>query len=107
MKSQMQYLFARALTTVRNPVAEVMAAAVELAVGEASGAAAADVPRRVFMPKLVVRGSTGPPPADAGRPQRDGCSRPRSAIAASAIVDGMGMRAPATGSPRKRSGRDP
>lgn len=69
-----------ALTTVRNPVAEVMAAAVELAVGEASAVTAADVPRRVFSPKLVVRGSTAPPPPDAVAPRRSPTPRrPRSA----------------------------
>jgi len=71
-----------ALTTVRNPVAEVMAAAVELAVGEASTTTAADVPRRIFQPKLVVRGSTAPPPppeAPAPRRRAPTTRRPRSA----------------------------
>jgi DNA-binding LacI/PurR family transcriptional regulator len=67
-----------ALTTVRNPVAEVIAAAVELAVGEAS-ATAADTPRRIFSPKLVVRGSTAAPPPDDGALRRATSRRPRSA----------------------------
>jgi DNA-binding LacI/PurR family transcriptional regulator len=43
-----------ALTTVRMPIAEIVAAGVELAVGEASG----DGGRTIFQPRLIVRGST-------------------------------------------------
>jgi DNA-binding LacI/PurR family transcriptional regulator len=47
-----------ALTTVRMPIAEIVAAGVELAVGEASG----DGGRTIFQPRLVVRGSTAAAP---------------------------------------------
>ena len=51
-----------ALTTVRMPIAEIVAAGVELAIGEASD----DGGRTIFQPSLVVRGSTAAAPARAG-----------------------------------------
>jgi DNA-binding LacI/PurR family transcriptional regulator len=55
------------LTTVRMPVAEIMAAGIELAVGDAGAGAGLDggawPPRTVFQPTLIVRGSTAAPPA--------------------------------------------
>ena len=68
-----------ALTTVRNPVRAVVAAAVELAVGEASAPDVA-APPRVFQPKLVVRGSTAaPPPRGDPRARRPTSRGSRSA----------------------------
>jgi DNA-binding LacI/PurR family transcriptional regulator len=51
-----------ALTTVRMPLEEIAAAGVELAIGAASREATegAELPRIVFQPKLIVRGSTAP-----------------------------------------------
>jgi DNA-binding LacI/PurR family transcriptional regulator len=50
------------LTTVRMPTAEIVAAGVELAVGETAWSphGTEDPPRLIFKPKLVVRRSTGP-----------------------------------------------
>ncbi len=50
------------LTTVRMPIAEIVAAGVELGVGEdtRSRDGVTDAPWLVFQPTLVVRGSTGP-----------------------------------------------
>jgi DNA-binding LacI/PurR family transcriptional regulator len=47
------------LTTVRMPIAEIVAAGIELGVGEES-AGGEGAPRLVFKPTLIVRGSTGP-----------------------------------------------
>ena len=58
------------LTTVKMPIAEIVAAGVELAVGESDWPAngAAHPPRVVFQPKLVVRRSTAAiTPADDER----------------------------------------
>ena len=53
------------LTTVRMPVAEIMAAGIELAVGDAGAGEGFDggdwPPRMVFLPTLIVRGSTAAP----------------------------------------------
>ena len=49
------------LTTVHMPIDEIVAAGIELAVGEASG----DSGRTIFQPRLVVRGSTAAAPAAA------------------------------------------
>ena len=48
------------LTTVKMPIAEIVAAGVELAVGSGATdrAAGEDAPRIVFQPTLIVRGST-------------------------------------------------
>ncbi len=58
------------LTTVRMPMAEIVAAGVELAVGDGAWSArdGERPPRVVFKPKLVVRRSTAAPAAqtDAG-----------------------------------------
>ncbi len=62
------------LTTVRMPIVEMVAAGVEMAIGEVgqsirdkTGAPA----RLMFKPKLIVRGSTGPvPTAETTRAQR-------------------------------------
>jgi DNA-binding LacI/PurR family transcriptional regulator len=50
------------LTTVKMPTGEIVAAGVELAVGESRWTSDGDVhaPRVVFQPKLIVRRSTGP-----------------------------------------------
>jgi DNA-binding LacI/PurR family transcriptional regulator len=55
------------LTTVRMPIAEIVAAGVELAVGEGNWASAegADPPRLVFQPELIVRDSTAPVASEA------------------------------------------
>jgi DNA-binding LacI/PurR family transcriptional regulator len=50
-----------ALTTVRMPVREMVAAAVRMVIGEDGSAGA---PARLHEPSLVVRGSTGPPGRD-------------------------------------------
>ena len=52
------------LTTVRMPLTQIMAAGVELAVGEGgwSPVDGDDAPRIVFQPELIVRDSTAPPP---------------------------------------------
>ena len=57
------------LTTVKMPIAEIVAAGVELAVGDADWPSngAAHPPRVVFQPKLIVRRSTAaitPAPGD-------------------------------------------
>ena len=56
------------LTTVKMPIAEMVAAGVELAVGESDWPAngAAHPPRVVFQPKLIVRRSTAAPTPAAG-----------------------------------------
>jgi DNA-binding LacI/PurR family transcriptional regulator len=48
------------LTTVKMPIAEIVAAGVELAVGESDWPAngAAHPPRVIFQPRLIVRRST-------------------------------------------------
>lgn len=50
------------LTTIRMPIVEMVAAGVELAIGDADWVPGdAEAPRRVvFQPKLIVRDSTGP-----------------------------------------------
>lgn len=55
------------LTTVKMPIAEIVAAGVELAVGEGgwSPQQDEDAPRVVFQPKLIVRGSTAAVPGSA------------------------------------------
>jgi DNA-binding LacI/PurR family transcriptional regulator len=58
------------LTTVKMPIAEIVAAGVELAVGSAAGERddSQDAPRIVFQPTLIVRGSTAAaPPASPTR----------------------------------------
>lgn len=53
-----------ALTTLRMPIAEIVAEGVKLAVGLARDATASREPRvTVFEPSLIVRQSTAPPPA--------------------------------------------
>jgi len=49
------------LTTLKMPTAKIVAAGVELAIGDRQERSA----RLVFKPKLVVRGSTGPPAASS------------------------------------------
>ncbi|MGA3360477.1 MAG: LacI family DNA-binding transcriptional regulator [Solirubrobacteraceae bacterium] len=55
------------LTTVRMPLAEIMAAGIELAVGNGGDGEGDDggarAPRMVFQPTLIVRGSTAAPAA--------------------------------------------
>lgn len=51
-----------ALTTMRQPVSEMVAAATELLIAGASDAGAPAPGRRTFTCELVVRGSTAPPP---------------------------------------------
>jgi DNA-binding LacI/PurR family transcriptional regulator len=45
-----------ALTTVRMPVAEIVAAGVELCFGDAVWSEEGLAPRKVFQPSLIVRG---------------------------------------------------
>jgi DNA-binding LacI/PurR family transcriptional regulator len=54
------------LTTLRMPIAEMVAAGVELAIGAKAWSAGAEQPppRVVFQPKLIVRGSTARAPAE-------------------------------------------
>jgi DNA-binding LacI/PurR family transcriptional regulator len=58
------------LTTVRMPIAEIVAAGVELAIGSGAGAHddSEDAPRIVFQPTLIVRGSTAPPQPEQPAP---------------------------------------
>jgi LacI family transcriptional regulator len=58
------------LTTVRMPIAEIVAAGVELAVGSAAGARddSQETPRIVFQPTLIVRGSTAAAPRESPAP---------------------------------------
>jgi DNA-binding LacI/PurR family transcriptional regulator len=53
------------LTTVKMPIAEIVAAGVDMAVGEGAWVAhdGEDAPRIVFQPRLIVRGSVAPAPA--------------------------------------------
>jgi DNA-binding LacI/PurR family transcriptional regulator len=68
------------LTTVKMPIAEIAAAGIELAVGEAArrSAGSGDTPRLVFKPKLIVRRSTArlaqPAPRPVPREGADGGS---------------------------------
>jgi DNA-binding LacI/PurR family transcriptional regulator len=52
-----------ALTTVRMPVAEIIAKSVELCVGESAWSGGGPAPQVVLQPTLVVRSSTAPAPA--------------------------------------------
>jgi DNA-binding LacI/PurR family transcriptional regulator len=49
------------LTTVRMPIAEIVAAGLELGVGEKQWTGEGVAPRLVFQPSLIVRQSTSPP----------------------------------------------
>lgn len=51
------------LTTMRQPVVDMAAAATELIIGRGGPGAAADEPRAAFSCELIVRGSTAPPRA--------------------------------------------
>lgn len=53
-----------ALTTVRMPIQEIVAAGLQITVGESRWTGEGRAPRRVFEPSLVVRQSTAPPAPD-------------------------------------------
>ncbi len=52
------------LTTVRMPIAEMVDAGLEIAVGANRWTGEGPAPRVIFQPALVVRQSTAPPPSD-------------------------------------------
>jgi DNA-binding LacI/PurR family transcriptional regulator len=70
------------LTTVKMPTAEMVAWAVELAVGAAGSPfhSAGDPPRIVFQPKLIVRRSTAEAPPTVPVKTPSPASRTRSSL---------------------------
>lgn len=59
------------LTTVRMPIQEMVAAGLQISVGDERWSGEGRAPRRVFEPSLIVRQSTAPPGPDAaGSPRR-------------------------------------